>query len=95
MVIKLRRTISIAFLSILVLLATYPCATAQDNKAELKVYQKLFEVTDTETIYNQMLNILISQFQQGFSTGLTEAAKKLKMKLQKQKKGSDSFSNKL
>ena len=76
MPITLRKIISIAFLSLLVLLATYPYATAQDNKSELKVYQKLFELTGIENTYNQMLNIFLSQFQQGFSAGLTEAAKK-------------------
>ncbi len=74
---KLQNTITIVFLSFLVLLVVVPCVKAQDKKAELKVCQKFYKVANTGSQYNQMLNAMVTQFQQGFVVGLVDAAKKL------------------
>lgn len=74
---KSHQTIKIVFLSFLVLLVTVPCANALDKKEELKVYQKFYKVTNAESQYNQILNIMVGQFQQGFVVGFREAAKKM------------------
>jgi len=77
MTVKLRKTIIIAFLSFLIVLATYPYARAQDKKAELKIYQNFFKVTGAESQYNQILNLMVAQLQLGFSAALRELAKKV------------------
>lgn len=63
---KLPKTMIIVCLSFLVFLATYPCAQAQDKKEELKVYQKFFKATNIEAQYNQIVNVMVVQLQQGF-----------------------------
>ena len=73
---KLPKTMIIVCLSFLVFLATYPCAKAQD-KEELKVYQKFFKATNIESQYNQILNILIVQLQQGFVVSFRETLKNI------------------
>jgi uncharacterized protein len=74
---KLHKTLKVAFLSLLVFLATYPCAKAQDKKEELKVYQKFFKATNIEAQYNQILNIMIVQLQQGFIVSFRETLKNI------------------
>jgi hypothetical protein len=74
---KLPKTIIIVCLSLLVFLATCPCAKAQDKKVELKVYQKFFKATNIEAQYNQILNVMIVQLQQGFVVSFREAIKKI------------------
>jgi hypothetical protein len=72
---KLPKTMIIVCFSFLVLLATYPCARAQDKKEELKVYQKFFKATNIEAQYNQILNVMIVQLQQGFVVSFRETLK--------------------
>jgi hypothetical protein len=67
----------VTFLSLLVFFATCPCAKAQDKKVELKVYQKFFKATNIEAQYNQILNVMIVQLQQGFVVSFREAIKKI------------------
>src|SRR5208337_1724838 len=74
---KTHQTIKIVFLSFLVLLVVVPCARALDKKAELAVYQKFYQVINAESQYNQILNVMVAQFQQGFVVGFREAAKKM------------------
>lgn len=74
---KIGKIISIAFLSLLIFSAAFQCAWAQDKKADLKVYQKFFKVTGTEAQYNQILNLMIAQLQQGFSAALKKIANKM------------------
>ncbi len=63
---KLPKPIIIVCFSLLVFLATCPCAKAQDKKEELKVYQKFFKATNAEAQYNQIVGVMIAQLQQGF-----------------------------
>ena len=42
---------------------------------EQEVYNKFFKVTGNEEQHNQLINILYSQFQQGFSQGINETTK--------------------
>jgi hypothetical protein len=74
---KLPKTMKVTFLSLLVFFATCPCAKAQDKKVELKVYQKFFKATNIEAQYNQILNVMIVQLQQGFVVSFREAIKKI------------------
>jgi hypothetical protein len=74
---KLPKTMIIVCLSFLVLLATYPCAQAQDKKEELKVYQKFFKATNIESQYNQILSVMIVQLQQGFVVSFRETLKNI------------------
>lgn len=74
---KSYQTLKIVFLSFLVLLVVVPCAKALDKKAELKVYQKFFKVTGAESQYDQIVNMMVGQFQQGFSPAIREVAKKM------------------
>ena len=74
---KLPKTLKIVCLSFLVFLAAYPCAQAQDKKEELKVYQKFFKATNIEAQYNQILNVMIVQLQQGFVVSFRETIKNI------------------
>jgi hypothetical protein len=74
---KLQKGIKIVFLLLLVFLAAAPYARAQDKKADLKVYQKFYKVTNAEAQYNQIINLMAAQFQQGFISGFRDAAKKM------------------
>jgi hypothetical protein len=74
---KLPKTMIIVCLSFLVFWATIPCAQALDTKEELKVYQKFFKATNIETQYNQILNVMIVQLQQGFVVSFREAIKNI------------------
>jgi len=74
---KTYQALKIAFLSFLVLLIVAPCAQALDKSAEMKVYQKFYKVTNAESQYNQILNVMVAQFQQGLIVGFREAAKKM------------------
>ncbi len=56
----------IVCLSFLVFWATVPCAKALDTKEDLKVYQKFFKATNIEAQYNQIVNVMVVQLQQGF-----------------------------
>ncbi len=72
---KLLIPIIIVCLSFLVFFAIVPYAQAQDKKEELKVYQKFFKATNIESQYNQILNVMIAQLQQGFVVSFREALK--------------------
>jgi DNA-directed RNA polymerase subunit F len=74
---KLPKTLIIVCLSFLVFLATCPYAQAQDKKEELKVYQKFFKATNVEAQYNQILNVMIVQLQQGFVVSFRETIKNI------------------
>jgi hypothetical protein len=74
---KSYQALTIVFLFFLVLLVVVPCAKALDKKAELAVYHKFYKATNAESQYNQILNIMVAQFQQGFVVGFRDAAKKL------------------
>lgn len=74
---KSHQTIKIVFLSFLVLWVVVPCARALDKTAEIKVYQKFYQVINAESQYNQILNVMVAQFQQGFVIGFREEAKKM------------------
>lgn len=74
---KLPKTMIIVCLSFLVFWSTVPCAKALDTKEELKVYQKFFKATNIEAQYNQILNVMIVQLQQGFVVSFREAIKNI------------------
>lgn len=61
---------------ILLFLGTQPCMAVESNE-ELDVYNNFFTVTGTEAQYNQMLDIMMSQFQQGFSAGIQDTVQEL------------------
>jgi hypothetical protein len=73
----LQNGIKIVFVMLLVFLVAAPYAQAQDKKAELTVYRKFYKVTNAEAQYNQIINIMAAQFQQGFISGFRDAAKKM------------------
>ncbi len=62
--------------SLLIILAFVPYVNAGANSEVVRAYQNFFETTGAEAQYEQMLNITISQFQQGFGSGLRGAAEK-------------------
>jgi hypothetical protein len=78
---KSPKIMTLVFVSLLVLifLAAVPCSQAADKekKEDIKVYQKFYKVTNAEGQYNQIINIMATQFQQGFIAGFREAAKKM------------------
>jgi len=74
---KSYQALTIVFLSFLVLLVAVPCVRALDKSAEIKVYQKFYAVTNAESQYNQILNLMVGQFQQGFVAGFRDAARKM------------------
>lgn len=74
---KLQKSVKVALLSFLVFLVAIPYAKAADTKAELKVYQKFFKATGAESQYDQIVNLMVGQFQQGFSPAIKEVAKKM------------------
>jgi hypothetical protein len=74
---ELNKTLKTAFVSLLVFLATCLYTQAQDNKEELKVYQKFFKATNIEAQYDQILNVMIVQLQQGFVVSFRETLKNI------------------
>ena len=62
--------------SLLIILALVPYVNAGANSEVVRAYQNFFKTTGAEAQYEQMLNIMISQFQQGFGSGLRGAATK-------------------
>lgn len=64
------------FFSLLMILALVPYVNAGANSEVLRAYEQFFEATGAEAQYEQMLNITISQLQQGFGSGLRGAAEK-------------------
>jgi hypothetical protein len=74
---KLQKSIKIVFLFFLVFLVAAPYAKALDQKAEIKVYQRFFKATGAESQYDQIVNLMVAQFQQEFSPAIRELAKKM------------------
>lgn len=52
-------------------------AVAETAQADLLEYRKFFTAIGGKAQYDQMLTILISQFQQGFNSGMVEGIKKV------------------
>lgn len=68
------KIISIAALLTIIVLPVFSYSKADAASEEKKVYQKFFKVTGAEAQYNQMLNLMVRQFQQGFASGLQRQA---------------------
>jgi len=67
----------ICIVSLLFFIAIGLNSEAGEILEKTKVYQKFFEVTGAESQYEQMVNIMISQFQEGFGTSLRGALEKV------------------
>ena len=53
--------------------ASVPAVYAETSEDEFAVYQEYFRVMGTEAQYAQMMDIMLSQFQQGFAAGMGQA----------------------
>jgi len=68
------KIVSIAALLTIIILPVFSYSKADTASEEKKVFQKFFKVTGAESQYNQMLNLMVRQFQQGFASGLQREA---------------------
>lgn len=67
---KLPNSIKIIFLSLLIILPLYSYSMAEAVNEEKEFFHKFFKVAGVESQYNQKLNAMARQFQQGFASGL-------------------------
>ena len=71
-----RFTKSVVQIGVILLLGLSTLSCHQDDAETMdatQVYQKFFEVAGAKTQYEQMRNIFIAQFRQGFSSGVENA----------------------
>jgi len=68
------KIISITALLTIIVLPVFSYSKADVASEEKKIFQKFFKVTGAESQYNQMLNLMVRQFQQGFASGLQREA---------------------
>jgi len=68
------KIVSIAALLTIIILPVFSYSKADTASEEKKVFQKFFKVTGAESQYNQRLNLMVRQFQQGFASGLQREA---------------------
>lgn len=70
-----RKPLMFIIFSLMILFFSNHISIAADSTEEDKVYNKFFIAVGLEAQYNQIINIMISQFQQGFSTGIQDSIK--------------------
>ena len=74
---KIQKSVKIVLLVLLVCLAAVSYATAAETKANLKVCQKFFKVIGVDSEYDQLVSVMVFQFQQDFAPAINEIAKKM------------------
>jgi hypothetical protein len=72
---NVRRLLMVIVVSLIIVFSGVYLSIAADSKEEYEVYNNFIIVTGAEAQYNQMIDIMMSQFQQGFSTGVQDAIK--------------------
>ena len=68
------KVICMAALLTIIVLPVFSYSKADAAGEDKKIFQKFFQVTGAEAQYNQMLNLMVRQFQQGFASGLQRQA---------------------
>lgn len=77
MVNRYLKIVSIAALLTIIVLPVFSYSKADTASEEKKIFHKFFKVTGAEAQYNQMLDLMVRQFQQGFASGLQRQAAKV------------------
>ncbi len=75
---KYFKVIGIAVALTVFVLPVFSYSKAETSGQEKQIFQKFFQVTGAESQYNQMLNLMVRQFQQGFASGLQRQAARVK-----------------
>jgi len=74
---RVKKYLMAGIVSLIIALSGSHFCAAADSTSDDEVYKKFFNAIGIESQYNQMINLMINQYQQNFAAGVQSSIKKL------------------